>query len=125
MNLEQTKVAQLVKDASATIRKQASAITVLEEKLANAEAREAALLQRMEAEKLAAEMHDKGIRTEVPFDALVDRLEKEAAAGKLEAIKEAVSMTGPDMMKGAFINDQDSAGGGTTDFERYINGEVG
>jgi hypothetical protein len=123
--LDMNKVAQLLADGSATLRKVASE---RDEKTAeNEQLKEAnvQLVRRMDAEKVAAEMHTKGIRLDVPFDALAEHLEKEAEAGKIETIKQALAMTGPDMMKGASISEDGPAGDGSSEFERFVNGEVG
>jgi len=123
--LDMDKVARLVADSATTLKKLASERDTYKEKVASLEEQNATLLRRMEAEKVAAEMHSKGIRTEVPFDTLSERLEKEAAAGKLETIKQALEMTGPDMMKEAFISEDGTAGDATSEFEQFINGSVG
>ena len=124
--LNMHKVAQLVADSATALKQVAHERDAYKEKVAGLQHQNNALLQRMEAEKVAAEMHSKGIRTEVPFDTLSEYLEKEAAAGRLEQVKLALDMTGPDMMKEAFINDDDSTGGhASNEFEQFINGSVG
>ncbi len=124
-SLDMNKVAQLLADGSTALRKVASERDEANQKVASLEEQNAALIRRMEAEKVAADMHSKGIRTEVPFDSLAEHLEKEAEVGNLETIKEALSMTGPDMMREAFVREDSPAGGGSSDFEQFINGEVG
>lgn len=124
--LDLKKVAQLAADSAATLKKVAYERDAYREKVAALNEQNAALIRRMEAEKVAAEMHSKGVRTEVPFDTLAEYLEKEAAAGRLEQVKLALDMTGPDMMKEAFINEDESSGGGASnEFERFITGSVG
>jgi len=125
--LDMNKIAQLAADSAATLKKIAHERDTYREKVASLQEQNTALLRRMEAEKVAAEMHSKGVRTEVPFDTLSEYLEKEAAAGRLEQIKLALDMTGPDMMKGAFISEDDGSAGGdaSSEFARFINGSVG
>ncbi len=123
--LDMNKVAHLLEDSANTIRKVAQERDTYKEKAASLAEQNASLVRRMEAEKVAAEMHTKGIRTEVPFDTLAEHLEKEAEAGKLEQIKLALDMTGPDMMKGAFVREDGEAGESGSEFERFITGSVG
>jgi hypothetical protein len=124
--LDMNKVAQLVADSAATLKKVASERDAYKEKAAGFQKQNTELLHRMEAEKVAAEMHSKGIRTEVPFDTLAEHLEKEAAAGRLETVKQALEMTGPDMMKEAFVSEgEGSAGEDASEFVRFITGSVG
>lgn len=79
--------------------------------------------QRLECEKLAAQMHEKGLNVEVGFTDLVEDLEKQAAAGKLPVIQEAVEMATPGI-KLASIN-HDEPGQGGTSLEAYLIGNVG
>lgn len=123
--LDMNKVAQLLNDGSTALRKMASERDGYKEKCSGLEEEKQALLRRMDAEKVAAEMHSKGIRTEIAFDDLAEYLEKEAEAGKLDTIKEALTMTGPDMLREASVREDSSAGGGVSELEQFINGEVG
>jgi hypothetical protein len=123
--LNMDKVAQLLSDGSTALRKVASERDEVKAENGQLKEANAALVRRMEAEKVAADMHSKGIRTEVPFDALSEALEKEAEQGKLTLIKEALDMTGPDMMRDSFVREDSPAGGGASEFEAFINGEVG
>lgn len=112
------QVVELLTDASSTIRKQASKINDLEEKLASKELHE-------RAEKIASAMHAKGIRADESRAVLVEELEKEAAAGRLESIEKAIEMVGPDMGKFARVNsdhtDQGNGSSGSS-FEQFILG---
>jgi|SRR5580658_8585828 hypothetical protein len=112
------QVVELLTDASSTIRKQASTIATLEEKLAAKELHE-------RAEKLASAMHTKGLRIDTQRDNLVEEIEKEAAAGRLDTIEKAVEMVGPDMGKFARVNtdhtDQGNGSSGSS-FEQFILG---
>ena len=82
---------------------------------------------RLECEKVAAQMHEKGINTDQDFTDLVDDLEKAAGEGRLPVIQEAVKMTAPNM--GTKIahtnNDDETAGLGSTQLEQYLVGSVG
>ncbi len=82
---------------------------------------------RLECEKVAAQMHEKGINTDQDFTDLVDDLEKAAGEGRLPVIQEAVKMTAPNMgTKIAHINnDDETAGMGSTQLEQYLVGSVG
>lgn len=86
----------------------------------------ASMERRHEAEKLAKVAHDKGVYLEHEHDELTDHFEKEAAAGHLPEIKRALDMVAPNMgQKLAHVSDERSVGADTTDFERYIHGEIG
>jgi hypothetical protein len=124
---EKQKVAQVLKDAAAGMRQlqaeRDAAITMAashQEKLATIE-------RRLMAEKVAAEMHRKGLRTDENFSDLADDLEKAAAEGKLATIQEAVDMVAPDMgIKTASINhDTAQAGSGSSELEAFLVGQVG
>jgi hypothetical protein len=53
-------------------------------------------------------------------------LEKQAAAGKLPIIHEAVDMIGPNMgLSTAHLNDDGTKTAGASDFERFILGGIG
>lgn len=116
--LSNEQVAELLTDASTTIRELGSENQVLRDKVAGMELKE-------RAEKIASSLHDKGSRLDTPREVLVEELEKEAAAGRLDAIEKAVELIGPDMWKHARaannpnINN-DSGGGVGSSFETYI-----
>ena len=82
---------------------------------------------RDEAEKVAHEMHSKGLQLDTPIDDLVNSLEKAASAGKLSEIARAVDLVGPDMgQKIAQLTHDDSRHqGGSTALEQFILGDVG
>lgn len=110
------QVVELLSDASSTIRNQATKIASLEEQLAQKELHE-------RADKLAAAMHGKGLRIDIARDVLVEEIEKEAAAGRLETIEKAVEMVGPDMGKFARVNNDNSDqgnGSSGSSFEQFI-----
>lgn len=121
IKISHAQMAEVMSDAATALRKQAARITELEGELS---ARD----QRDRVEKLASEMHRKGIELDVKVDELADRLEKAAAAGKLDAIEVGVDLVGPDMgSKLASLTNNDTPGGtsGASDFERFIVGTAG
>ena len=86
----------------------------------------ASLERRRDAEKMATAAHEKGAYIEYEPEELADHFEKEAAAGKLPEIGRALDMIAPNMgMKLASVSDERVVGSGTTDFERYLHGEIG
>jgi predicted RNase H-like nuclease (RuvC/YqgF family) len=125
--MDQTKIAQVLADSASTLVKVAherDALKTERDKLAQ---ENAALKNRMEAEKVAMDMHERGINAEVAISDLVEALEKKAAEdpAHFQVLKEAVGLTGPDMFKSASIGGKtEASGGGITDFERFIHGDV-
>lgn len=111
------KFAQVLRDAEATLR----AVCLDRDKLA---AKCAAFERREEAQKVASEMHNKGLELDVTFEDLVGRLEKEAEAGNLPAISTAVNLIGPNMSIGTPSNHDETAGG-ISAFESFLVGSVG
>jgi hypothetical protein len=80
----------------------------------------------LECEKVAAQMQAKGVFADKDFSSLVDHLKKEAAAGKLPVIKEALDMTAPNMgLKGGFIDEELQTAAGESPFVQYLVGSVG
>jgi len=118
-----SQFAEVMSDAATTLRSQQEVIHELQSKLAARETRD-------RAEKLAHNMHNKGIDLDTSVEVLADRLEKlaETTPEKPDAIEQGVDLVGPDMgMKVASLT-SDSLEGiaqGTTDFERFILGTVG
>lgn len=85
-----------------------------------------ALVRKEDAIKVASEMHRKGINVDVDLEVLSNNLEKAAEQGKLEQIRAAVDMVGPDMGKLARLtNDETHNEVGSSDFERYLAGQLG
>jgi hypothetical protein len=116
--LSAAKVAQVLKDA------QEALICVTQERDKLAE-ENSVMKTRMEAEKLASIMHQKGCRRDVEHDALVSELEKAAMEGRLPVIQEAVDMVAPNMgLTGTLVSD-DVPGGGLSALEGFIVGNVG
>ena len=119
--LSNAQIAEVLSDASATLRTQQSYIGELETKLAS-------ITQRDRVEKLASNMHRKGLELDTTVSDLADRLEKAASAGKLDAVEQAVELVGPDMSsKLAQLTNDDPASRGSvdSDLEQFIVGGVG
>jgi two-component sensor histidine kinase len=115
--ISNAQAAEVLMDAATALREQASTINDLEQKLASRD-------QRDRVMKLAHVMHDKGINADVDVNALADRLEKDAAAGKLDTIEAAVDFVGPDMgTKLASINhDEPGVSSASSALEQFIVG---
>jgi predicted transcriptional regulator len=120
MNKEsKEKAASVLREAATTVRKYAAENKVLRDKLAAKETRE-------RVEKVAAAMHDKGIRLDETREDLADSLEKEAQQGRLAEIERAVDYVGPDMGKFAQIRNDDQPGASSgSNFERWVLGGLG
>lgn len=121
-----SKTAQVLLDSARLVR----TLTVERDnalaKVAEAQLKEAAYIRRVQAEKVAMQMHQKGINTDIEFPSLVSSLEKAAEEGKLATIEEAVGMVGPDMsFKTASIHDMPMGGAPGTDLERFLLGSIG
>jgi DNA anti-recombination protein RmuC len=121
------KVAQLLGDTSQALRQVTSERDDALHKAAAAETKLATIERRLEAEKVAARMHQKGLELDTDLNDLADHLEKAAQEGKLGEIQRAVEMVGPNMSiaKTAHVNDDQPAGGGNSDLVRYLVGSVG
>jgi hypothetical protein len=115
--LSNAQAAEVLADAATTLRSQAATIHDLQEKLASRE-------QRDRVEKLAGMMHSKGLELDIPVEALAERLEKAAAAGKLETIEHAVDFVGPDMgtKLAQLTNDEPGASSVSSALEAFIVG---
>lgn len=60
--------------------------------------------QRLRSEKIAAEMHQKGINADIPFSDLVVQIDKQASEGQsLDILERAVEMSAFDMSKTATV----------------------
>ncbi len=119
--ISHAQIAEVLTDASATLRAQQAYIGELETKLASKE-------QRDRVEKLASEMHRKGLELDTSVSDLADRLEKAASANKLDAIEQAVDFVGPDMGQklASITNDESgSSPAASSDLERFIVGAAG
>lgn len=123
-NVNMNKAAEMLVDAGHALQKVASERDVAVQELAVEREKNAALLKRMEVEKIAADMHDKGVHLDVPFDKLASALEDEPGE-RLEVIKQALQMAPGDMMRGARLSDSQSSQSIGSDFENFILGTVG
>lgn len=111
------KVAQVLRDAQTTLLAQDAELQQLRSKVA-------AYQRREEATKVASMLHEKGCELDTDFPELVERLEKEAAAGRLPEIARAADMIGPNMSIG-ITNQNNMEGVGVSNFEAYLMGNVG
>jgi TPR repeat protein len=117
-DLDKEKVAKVLADSAQALR----SVTAERDKLAEQNYR---MSRHFEAQKLAAVMHEKGINMDVDTEALVDKLEKAAEAGRLPAIQEAMDMMAPNMGFTGTLTNDDVHGSGETAFESFIIGGVG
>ena len=120
IKISNAQAAEVMHDAAATLRAQQSHINDLETKLAS-------MAQRDRVEKLAGEMHRKGLELDTSASDLADRLEKAADVNKLDAIEAAVDLVGPDMGRklAQLTNDEPGASSAASDLERFIVGTAG
>lgn len=88
------------------------------------EAKCAAYELRAEATKVATVLHGKGLEIDTDLPELVERLEKEAAAGRLPTIAAAAEMIGPNMSFGSTHHDAGD-GGGSDALTNFLVGNVG
>ena len=121
-----TKEAQVLSAARDALVKLASERDAAVLRATAVETKLASVRQRLECEKIAAQMHEKGINTDQDFVSLVDSLEKEASEGRLPIIEAAVQMQAPNMgTKLAYINNDETSGMGMTQLEQFLVGSVG
>jgi hypothetical protein len=113
------QISQVLHEAPGMIRSLVAENSMLRTKVASMERHDA-------AEKLAEAMHAKGLDLDKTAEELTERLEKAAAQGKLDTIREAVDMVGPDMSEkiGSIANNDVQVAMGS-DFERFLVGGVG
>lgn len=122
---EREKIAQVLADASSTLLKVASERDAALKHAAELSAKLGHVTRRLEAEKLAAQMHEKGLYADKDFGELVADIEKDASEGRLQVIQEAVKMAAPNMSRSFHINHEESHGAIGSDLVRFIVGEVG
>ena len=115
-----SEIHEVLSDVPGVIRSLVDTNTALEEKVAAYE-------QRIRCEKLASQMHEKGIDLDVPASALADRLEKSAEEGTIGEWEKAVALVGPDMgtKMASVASDELRSPVGSSDLERYLVGGVG
>ena len=123
---EQEKIAQVLHDSSIALVKVAGERDSLREEVLELKGKLAMVHNRMEAEKVAMDMREKGINADVPIDDLVTALEKKAHEDPVyfRVLQEAVGLTGPDMFKTASIGGKSALGTNSNDLERFILGDV-
>jgi hypothetical protein len=126
MKTYQKKVAQVLADSAVAMRQLQNERNAALVKNAELQMKVARYERRVQAEKVAAMMHQKGINMDTEFPSLVADLEKAAQEGKLPTIEEAVDMVGPDMsFKTASIHDTPVGAGSEDDLTRYLLGSIG
>ena len=121
-----TKEAQVLAAARDALIKVASERDAAVEHANKLDIKLASVHQRLECEKVAAQMHEKGINADQDFAELVDDLEKAADEGRLPVIQEAVKMSAPQMgTKIASINNDETSLAGEDQLTQYLVGSVG
>jgi hypothetical protein len=122
---EREKTAQVLADASRTLRTVGNERDFYMQKCAEQASELAAVRQRLEAEKLAAEAHEAGYYSDFTFPDLVGHFEKAAQEGRLPIIKEAM-VAGPPSMGGQHaINNDGSQASAESELVGYLVGNVG
>ena len=122
---EKEKIAQVLADSRDALRLLSAERDELKEKLAEATNQLGEVRTRLEAEKLAAEMVEKGLKSSDEFTGLVDEIEKAAHDGRLPVLQEAVKLAAADMGAHFTINQDEASGSGLTELEQYLVGSVG
>lgn len=126
MSAENEKVAQVLQAAGEALEKVAAERDQVATENASLRERLNQIETRLEAEKIASEMHEKGLRVDVAFDDLVGEIEKSASEGKLPVIREAVKMAAPNMgHRIGNINHDEHHGVASSDLEAFLVGNVG
>ncbi len=126
MSQENIKLAQFFRSTAETVQRLQAERDASEERAKLAEATIEKFRMRSEAEKLASEMHQKGLNIEVDFQELVADIEKQASEGKLPVLQEAVKMAAPNMgNRIGNIHSDAPSGAGMSDFEAFLLGNVG
>ncbi len=123
---DRQKEAQVLAVAAATLLKVAAERDTALARNAELDTQLDNVQKRLESEKLAAVMHEKGLNRDVEFPELVEQLEKAAHEGRLPVLQEAVKMAAADMGGHiARINNDEVSGSGSSDLEGYLLGSVG
>ena len=113
------KVAEVLADASRALRTVAAERDEALSKLSSIE-------RRVEAEKVASAMHQKGHRLDTEISTLSDEMEKAAEQGRLPIIREALDMMAPNMgFKTASLQTDEKSSVSSSDFKRFVMGDVG
>lgn len=117
--LSAQEVSQLLNESAQALRKVASERDEYKARFESAE-------RRQSAEKLASQMHDKGLELDTSAADLADRLEKAAENGKFDVYAQAVELVGPNMgAKLGQLASDDSRQMGGSDLETFLLGRVG
>lgn len=117
--LSNEKIAQVLRDTGNVLRAVSQERDMLRDKLASYE-------RRLEVEKLARVMIQKGLHSDEEYSVLCTSLEKSAASGELPIIHKAVDMIGSTNMGFANLNhDETTAGPGASQFEQFVVGSIG
>lgn len=119
MNTNEAQVLATARDALVQLAQERDAEV---EKNASLTRQLGAVRTRLECEKTAAEMFEKGLSPDRDFADLVDDLEKAAHEGRLPIIQEAVKMSAPNMgTKIASINHDETTGElSSSQLEQYL-----
>lgn len=116
------QLSELLKEGADTLRKTASERDFFKEKCAKMERRE-------RCEKIAREMHTKGIDADQTVEDIADRIEKSAGSGSLDlsVVEQALEWQGTDMGQkiGHLTSDDPRPTGSGSQLESYLNGFVG
>ncbi len=123
MTTEQEKIAQILGDARDALLQVTAERDAAVGRASASETKLASVAQRLEVEKTAAVMVDKGLAADL--DELIPELEKAAEEGRLPVIQEAVKMAAPSSGSFHINHDEARTGGSSSDLERYLVGEVG
>lgn len=119
------KIAQVLTESASLMRKLAAERDAALEKQAELQRTNDELQTHLRAEKIAADMHSKGLNLETPFPELVDELKTAAEQGRLGNIEAAVGLVGTDMgLKTASIHETTNAYGSSR-FESFLLGHTG
>jgi len=117
--IAQEHFSQLLKDAATALR------TVAAER-DEALNKVAAMELHQDAAKLAHTMQSKGLTGDLSIDQITANLEKMAAEGKLDTVKAAVELVGPDMgdklasLQSSDLTDDRPSASGTSLLEQFI-----
>jgi flagellar motility protein MotE (MotC chaperone) len=123
---EQMKISQVLEATADALEKTAhERDTAVQENLALKE-KLAQIEQRLECEKTAAEMHEKGLNLDWAYNDLVEDLVKQAGEGRLPVVREAVKMAAPNMgHRIGNINTDEQRGEAGSELVSFLVGDVG
>ena len=114
--LSRAELARIMNDGAVALVSMANERDCALQKLATLE-------RRVEAEKLASSMHEKGVKLDQTHGELSAYIEKEARKGRLDTIKDAVDMLVPNMgIKTASLTSDEHHAVGLHPFEQHILG---